>query len=227
MESFIWPTNIGDARAIQIGLKDKIKIIPLGKSPVFIAGVDAAFFEDKVVGTACLYKYPELILLEEAFAVLRVLFPYIPGFLSFREGPVITEALRGLKTKPHIILFDGQGIAHPKNAGIATHIGVILDIPAIGCAKSRLVGEYTTPGLKRGDRSFLKYHGRTIGTVLRTKDNVRPMFISPGHKIDLEGSIKIVLGCTGKYRMPEPVRKADFLSKKIKRDLAHTGGNCL
>jgi deoxyribonuclease V len=217
MESLIWPVNIVEARAVQMAMKDKVKIIPFRKNPKFIAGVDAAFSKDKVIGVACLYKYPELILVEEAFAVLEVLFPYIPGFLTFREGPVIVEALKRLKIKPHIILFDGQGIAHPKGVGIATHIGIILDMPAIGCAKSRLVGEYKPPRSKRGERSFLRYHGRTVGAVLRTKDNVRPMFISPGHKIDLEGSIKIVLGCTSKYRIPEPLRMADFLSKNLKK----------
>jgi deoxyribonuclease V len=227
MESFTWPVNIVEARAIQMTLRDKVKIIPFRKNPKFIAGVDAAFFEDKIVGVACLYKYPELILLEEAFAVLEVLFPYIPGFLSFREGPAVIEALRRLKIKPYMILFDGQGIAHPKSVGIATHIAIILDMPAIGCAKSRLVGEYKTLGLKKGEWSFLKYHGRAVGAVLRTKDNVRPMFISPGHKINLKASIEIVLGCTSKYRIPEPLRRADFLSKKLKRDLVNTKGNNL
>jgi deoxyribonuclease V len=217
MNSFTWPENIIDAKAIQLALKDRVKIIPLRKKPRLIAGVDAAFFEDKVIGVACLYKYPEIIPLEDSFALAEVSFPYIPGFLSFREGSVIIEALNGLKIKPHVILFDGQGIAHPKGMGIAAHIGVILDIPAIGCAKSRLIGEYKDPGIKRGKWSFLKYKNRTVGAVLRTKDNVRPVFISPGHRTDLKASIEIVLSCLGKYRIPEPLRRADFISKKLKR----------
>lgn len=218
VESLTWPTNITAAKAIQIALRDKVKITSIRKNPGFIAGVDAAFFKDKVIGVACLYKYPEIILTEETFAVTKVLFPYIPGFLSFREGPAIIEAFNNLKIKPDIILFDGQGIAHPKGMGIAAHIGVILDMPTIGCAKSRLVGEYKEPGLKKGKWSLLKYNGRTVGAVLRTKDNVRPLFISPGHRTDLKSSIQIVLGCTGKYRIPEPLRRADFISKKLKRE---------
>ncbi len=210
------PTNIHDAKAIQIALRDKVQIIPLRKKPRFVAGVDAAFFEDKVVGVACLYKYPEIIPVEERYAITEVSFPYIPGFLSFREGPSIIEALNSLRIKPHIILFDGQGIAHPKRMGIAAHIGVILDMPAIGCAKSRLIGEYKEPGFKRGEWSPLKYNSRIVGAVLRTKDNVRPVFISPGHRIDLNASIMVVLSCTDRYRIPEPLRRADFLSKKIK-----------
>lgn len=218
VESLTWPTNITAAKAIQIALRDKVKITSIRKNPGFIAGVDAAFFKDKVIGVACLYKYPEIILTEEAFAVTKVLFPYIPGFLSFREGPAIIEAFNNLKIKPDIILFDGQGIAHPKGMGIAAHIGVILDMPTIGCAKSRLVGEYKEPGLKKGNWSLLKYNGRTVGAVLRTKDNVRPVFISPGHRTDLKSSIQIVLSCTTKYRIPEPLRRADFISKKLKKE---------
>ena len=213
-----WPTNIHDAKAIQIALRDKVKITSLRKNPRYVAGVDAAFFGDKVVGVACLYKYPELIPVEERYAITEVPFPYIPGFLSFREGPSIVEALNSLRIKPHIILFDGQGTAHPKRMGIAAHIGVILDMPAIGCAKSRLVGEYKEPGFKKGDWSSLIYKGRIVGAVLRTRDNVRPVFVSPGHMIDLKGSIEIVLICTARYRIPEPLRRADILSKKIKRE---------
>jgi len=157
--------------------------------------------------------------LEDTCAVTDMTFPYIPGFLSFREGPAIIEALHMLKIKPHVILFDGQGIAHPKRMGIASHIGVILNIPTIGCAKSRLVGEYKEPGTSKGKISSLKYQGKIVGAVVRTKDDIRPLFVSPGHLIDLKSSIEIVLGCTTKYRISELLRRADFLSKKIKRAL--------
>ena len=218
MKSFFWPENTNDARAVQVALKDKVKTIPLRKKPELIAGVDAAFSEDKVIGVICLYTYPELTLIEEAFAVKKISFPYIPGFLSFREGPAIVEALNGLELKPDVILFDGQGIAHPKGLGLASHIGVLLDVPTIGCAKSRLVGEYKEPGLKKGAWSPLKYHGKVVGSVLRTKDHVRPVFVSPGHRIDLRSSLEIVLGCTRKFRIPEPLRMADFVSKELKRE---------
>lgn len=214
-----WPRDINGAKKLQEVLKKKVSIIPLRKSPEYVAGVDAAFFEDKIIGVTCLYRYPEIILVEEAYSITKVSFPYIPGFLSFREGSAIIKAMSNLKIKPHVILFDGQGIAHPKGLGIASHIGVLIDIPTIGCAKSRLVGNYREPGLKKGSRSSLRYNGKIIGVVLRTKDNVRPVFVSPGHRIDLKNSIKIVCGCTSTYRIPEPLRWADFISKKIKREL--------
>jgi deoxyribonuclease V len=214
--TIIWPDNLQGARAIQTTLGEKVKVIPLRKSPQFIAGVDAAFLHDKVIGIACLYKYPEIIFLAYAYAVSKVSFPYIPGFLSFREGPVIIKALRKLKTSPHVILFDGQGIAHPKGLGIASHIGVVLDIPTIGCAKSRLIGEYKQPGMKKGETSVLKYQGNIVGAVVRTRDHVKPVFVSPGHRIDLKSSIDIIRACTGSYRIPEPLRQADILSKKKK-----------
>jgi len=215
-----WPKDIKKARMIQEILKGKVKIAPLKKSPRYIAGVDAAFFHNKVIGATCLYKYPELFLIEEAIAVTDLLFPYIPGFLSFREGQAIIKAIHRLKQKPDVILFDGQGIAHPRGLGIASHIGVLLDLPTIGCAKSKLIGTYKEPGPKKGNWSFLKYNGEIVGAVLRTKDNVRPLFVSPGNQIDLRGSLDIVLGCIRKYRIPEPLRRADFISKKIKRELS-------
>lgn len=214
-----WPRDINGAKKLQEVLKKKVSIISLRKSPEYVVGVDAAFFEDKIIGVACLYRYPEIILIEEAYSLTEGSFPYIPGFLSFREGPAIIKAMSSLKIKPHVILFDGQGIAHPKGLGIASHIGVLLDIPTIGCAKSRLVGNYREPGLKKGSRSSLRYNGKIIGVVLRTKDNVKPVFVSPGHRINLKNSIKIVCGCTSTYRISEPLRRADFISKKIKREL--------
>jgi len=217
-ESFHWPRHISEAKAVQENLKDRVKITPLRRSPTVIAGVDAAFLNNKAIGVACLYTYPEITPVEDAYTIAEVTFPYIPGFLSFREGPAIIEALNRLKIKPHVILFDGQGIAHPKRMGIASHIGVILDIPTIGCAKSRLVGEYKDPGARKGKMSSLKYQGKVVGAVLRTKDEVRPVFVSPGHRIDLKASVEIVLNCVSRYRIPEPLRRADFLSKKIKRE---------
>jgi len=217
-EFFHWPRDISEAKAVQDDFKNKVKIIPLRKNPEFIAGVDAAFLNNKAIGVACVYKYPEIIPVEDAYAVTEITFPYIPGFLSFREGPAIIEALNRLKIKPHVILFDGQGIAHPKGLGIASHIGVILDIPTIGCAKSRLVGEYKQPGMNKGKASSLKYQGNIVGAVVRTRDNVKPVFISLGHRIDLEASVVIALRCVRRYRIPEPLRRADFLSKKIKRE---------
>ena len=214
-----WPKDIAGAKKMQEVLRDKARITSLRKSPEYIAGVDAAFLNDKIIGAACLYKYPEIIFVEEAYSITETSFPYVPGFLSFREGPAIVKAIQGLTHKPDVILFDGQGIAHPKGLGIASHVGILLDIPTIGCAKSRLVGNYREPGFKKGNRSSLIYNGKIVGAVLRTRDNVRPVFVSPGYKIDQENSIKVVLCCTNIYRIPEPLRRADFISKKIKREI--------
>jgi deoxyribonuclease V len=210
-----WPDSIKEAKIIQAKLKDEVKIIPLRKKPRYITAVDAAFFDNKVLGIACLYKYPEIILTEYAFGIAEVSFPYVPGFLSFREGPAIIKALKKLKVNPDVVLFDGQGIAHPMGLGIASHIGVIIKTPTIGCAKSRLVGEYNEPRFEKGNWTPLKYNGKDVGAVLRTRYRVKPVFVSPGHLIDLKTSIEIVLACTGKYRIPEPLRSADTLSRKI------------
>ena len=181
-----------------------------------MTGVDAAFSEDLVYAAACLYRYPELTLQEQASAAGKLRFPYVPGFLSFREGTAIIAAIRKLTVKPDVILVDGQGIAHPRGIGIASHLGVLLNIPAIGCAKTRLVGEFEEPGRRKGSWSELVYECRIVGAVLRTKDSVRPLFVSPGHKIDLDSAVRITLNCIGKYRIPEPLRCADMLSKKLK-----------
>ncbi len=214
-----WPGNLREAREIQQKLKQKVKISPLAKKTEVIAGVDAAFSENNVIAVVCLYTYPLLIHIADAYATTKIPFPYIPGFLSFREGPAVIKALNKLRIRPDTVLFDGQGIAHPAGIGIATHIGALLNIPAIGCAKSRLVGNYRGPGMRKGQYSNLIYQKKIIGAVLRTRDNVKPVFVSPGHLIDLKAAIDIVIKCTGKYRIPEPLRRADNLSKKLKKAL--------
>lgn len=206
-------------KEFQTLLAGKIRIVPLEKEPRHVAGVDAAFIDGRVISAVCVYKYPEMTLVEEGHCVREARFPYIPGFLSFREGPSIIDALRTLKTSPDCVIFDGQGIAHPRGLGIASCVGVLLDVPAIGCAKSRLIGTFSEPGAKRGSWSPLKHKGRTIGAVLRTRDSVKPLFVSPGHRIDLEGSIEVVMACSGRYRLIEPIRRADTLSKRLKSGL--------
>lgn len=215
-----FPENLKEAKKVQLELKNKVKIISLKKKPGSIAGVDAAFSGNNIIAVACLYKYPGLLPVEDAYSITKVSFPYIPGYLSFREGPAIIKAINKLKTRPDIILFDGQGTAHPHGMGIASHIGVLLDIPSIGCAKSRLVGDYKEPGNIKGEHSKLTYKQKTVGAVLRTRKNVKPLFISPGHLIDLKGALDIVINCTGRYRIPEPLRRADLISKKLKQGTA-------
>jgi deoxyribonuclease V len=212
-----WPKNLNEARRIQLKLKDRVRIVQLKRQPERVAGVDAAFSGRNIIGTACLYTYPGGKLLQEVYFVTKYTFPYIPGFLSFREGPAIMKALSKLTIKPDIILFDGQGIAHPKGMGIATHLGILLRTPSIGCAKSRLLGDYEEPGQSKGSSSPLRHRGKIIGAVIRTRDNVKPLFVSPGHMVDLERAIDIVMKSSSKFRLPEPLRRADYLSKKLKR----------
>jgi deoxyribonuclease V len=216
MKYFLWPRSVEQAKMLQMEMRRKLRILPLRKKPKFIVGLDAAFLGDKIIGVASVYTYPDLVFLEYTYAISHASFPYVPGFLSFREGPVIVEAFKKIQRRPHAILFDGQGIAHPERMGIATHIGILLNTPSIGCAKSRLIGQYENPGLEKGSWSRLTHQATTVGAVLRTKNKVRPLFISPGHMIDLKASIKIVLNCSRNYRIPEPLRMADHISKRLK-----------
>lgn len=211
-----WPRTIQAAKKMQQDLSCNVEIIPLRKEPSLIAGVDASFDGNKIIAVACLFQYPEMRLIEKAYDIRNITFPYIPGYLSFREGPAIVEALRKLKKKPELIIFDGQGIAHPMRFGLASHLGVVLNVPSMGCAKSRLIGQFREPGTKKGNRSCLIFRDEQVGTVLRTRSNVKPIFVSPGHMIDFNDSARIALNCTGRYRIPEPTRCADRYSREVK-----------
>ena len=214
-----WPKiiTIEQARDMQAYLKRKVRIAPFPGEPRFVAGVDAAFSDTRVFAAVCLYRLEEGICIEQATAVQKLLFPYVPGYLSFREGAAIMEALKRLNRKPDLILVDGQGIAHPRGIGIASHLGVLLDLPAIGCAKTRLIGEYREPGELKGKWTELRWEGAAVGAVLRTRKATKPLYVSPGHRVDLASSVRIVLACVGRYRVPEPLRCADMLSKALKR----------
>ncbi len=214
-----WPGDIGNAREMQERMRRTVRIEARRGRLRFVAGADAAFSESRVFAAACLYELPGMICRERATASLPLRFPYVPGFLSFREGPAIAEALGKLRRKPDVVLLDGQGIAHPRGFGIAPHLGVLLGIPSVGCAKSRLIGEYREPGRKKGSWSELVFEGRAVGAVLRTRDGVRPLFVSPGHLVDLEDSRTVVLASVGAFRIPEPLRCADSAAKRIKSGL--------
>lgn len=168
--------------------------------------------------------FPRLEILEKKFFVSQVVFPYIPGLLSFREAPLLLGALAKIKREPDIILFDGQGIAHPRRMGIATHLGLFLEKPTIGCAKSLLVGKYLHPGGRKGSYSLLEDKGEVIGAAVRTRKEKKPVFVSPGDGIDLMTSIEIVLRCTGRYRLPEPLRQAHLLVKEIREEFEERSG---
>lgn len=156
--------------------------------------------------------YPDLAVVDSAVASLPSVFPYVPGLLSFREGPVVLAAIEKLRVRPDLLVFDGQGYAHPRRLGLASHMGLYLDMPSIGCAKSRLVGRYDDPGPNLGDRAPLTDHGELIGMVVRTKPRTNPLFISAGYRIELEQAVEVVLRCLRGYRLPEPTRAAHNLA---------------
>ena len=184
-----------------------------------VAGIDLGFDlkNDSCRAAVVVLKFPELELIETAEAILPVQFPYVPGLLSFRETPIAVKALEKLNIAPDLILCDGQGIAHPRRFGIACHIGLITNIPAIGVAKSLLVGKYESLDLTRGSVSPLIHQNEEVGVALRTKDNVQPVYVSVGHKISLETAADFVLRCTTKYRLPETTRLADKMASYRKK----------
>jgi deoxyribonuclease V len=170
------------------------------------------------VAAVVLWDLEERSVIEEHVARRPVTFPYVPGLLSFREAPAVLAALRKLRAMPDAVMLDGQGRAHPRRFGLACHVGLICDLPAIGCAKSRLTGRHEEPGRERGARASLEDdEGRILGTVLRTQDGVRPVFVSVGHKMDLLSAEQTVLVCATRYRLPEPTRLADRLVAAAKR----------
>lgn len=186
------------------------------RSPIqYVAGVDVAYDEsnNKMVGAIVLLDATTIEVKEQAHHIMEITFPYIPGLFSFREIPPILEAFKKLETKPDLIICDAQGIAHPKGVGMATHLGIQLDIPTIGCAKKKLIGSYdkSTLGQNRGAQQELIWEDEIVGVALRTQDEIKPMFVSIGHKIDLKTSIEMVLKFTPKYRLPETTRQADQL----------------
>jgi deoxyribonuclease V len=184
-----------------------------------VAGIDVSLNNDLACAAVVVLNYPHLDLVDQAVATRRVSFPYIPGLLSFREGQVILDALTGLTQKPELLIFDGHGVAHPRRLGVASHIGLLSDIPAIGCAKSRLCGQYTEPEFGKGSYACLTDREEVIGAVVRTRKGVKPVYVSLGHRIDLNTSIKYVLDCCRGYRLPETTRRAHHLAGKHKASL--------
>jgi deoxyribonuclease V len=179
-----------------------------------VAGVDSAYRQNRACAAVVVFSLANLVILEEVVAMLPARFPYVTGLLAFREGPVILEALSRLKISPDILMFDGQGIAHPRRFGLASHIGLLTDTPALGCAKTKLIGDYQEPQRTKGSTAYLTDAGETIGAVVRTRSGVKPVFVSIGHRMDLDSCIRIVLESCRGYRLPEPLRRADHLSRK-------------
>jgi len=206
-----WTLDPVAAAEIQTALRSRLVLSWDGRPVAAIAGVDVSTRADRARAAIVVLTYPGLVPLESATADAPLSFPYIPGFLSFREGPAVLAAWEKLKAVPDLVMFDGQGIAHPRGIGIAAHMGLWLEIPTIGVAKSRLYGRHAEPGPLRGDAAELtdpREKGRVIGAVLRTRDNTRPLYVSPGHLIDVPNAVRLVLDCCTRYRLPEPTRWA-------------------
>ncbi len=203
-----WDLTPSEASALQEGLREQIRIEPLPESIHIVGGVDAGFRDGLARAAAVLLSFPDLTPLEAATAEQPAPFPYIPGLLAFREGPAVLTALGKLEGKPDLLLFDGHGLAHPRRMGLATHLGILLNLPSVGCAKSRLCGEHQDLPPERGAWVPLMEDGEVIGAVVRTRTNVRPLYVSVGHRADLESAVELVLACCAGRRLPEPTRWA-------------------
>ena len=213
-----WVKNVAEAKVIQQQLRHQVVTSDCLPKVKYVAGVDIGFENNYAISKAAVavLTYPELELVEQAIARIPTAFPYVPGYLSFREIPAILAALPQLKTTPDLILCDGQGLAHPRRLGLACHLGVLLDLPTIGVAKSLLIGKHEPVALEKGSCQPLKDGAETIGMVLRSRTKVKPIYVSIGHKISLPTAVEYVKGCLTKYRLPETTRWADKLASSRK-----------
>ncbi|MBN1555413.1 MAG: endonuclease V [Phycisphaerae bacterium] len=215
-----WDISPSDAIALQKELAGLVRQAPLSGDVRTIAGVDCAFTDDnRIVAVAVLCDAETMEVLTSAVEVQPCGFPYVSGLLSFREAPAVIAAVGKLTPAPDLLMCDGQGVAHPRGLGLASHVGLWLNVPTIGVAKSRLRGDHRTPGLKRGAKAPLRFQDHTIGAVLRTRDNVKPLYISVGHRVTLEECVDWVLRAGRGFRLPEPTRLADRHVARAKRDV--------
>jgi len=207
-----WDLSPREAIALQRELVSRVIQKDVLPRITTVAGIDVGVKGGVARAAVVVMRFPELEIIEHVRAELPLAFPYVPGLLSFREAPAILEALAKLEHDPDVLIFDGQGYAHPRRMGIATHIGILLDHPTVGCAKSRLCGTFEEPGIERGSYSWLWDGKEIIGAVVRTRTRVKPVFVSVGHKMRLESAIDLVLQCGRGYRLPEPTRWAHRLA---------------
>lgn len=207
-----WDLSPDEAIALQRELAQRIKFDTKDHAYRTVAGIDVGIKREVARAAVVVMNLPDLSVVERVVIERPVTFPYVPGLLSFREAPAILEALARLESEPDVLLFDGQGYAHPRRMGIATHVGILLDHPSVGCAKSRLCGSYEEPAPARGSYSWLYDRGETVGVALRTRSGVQPVFVSVGHRMRLDSAIDLVLRCTRGYRLPEPTRWAHRLA---------------
>jgi len=214
-----WKELVERWKAEQRAMRQRMIVAPLRPLPRYVAGADAAFSSDKttVFAAAVVFDRVEQRIVEVAHATRPADVPYVPGFLSFREGPAVLDAIGKLKHEWGAICFDAHGYAHPRRCGLASHLSITLDVPGVGVAKSRLIGSHDGPRPQAGAFEPLTDNAEQIGIVLRTRDGTRPVFISVGHRVDLESARQLALACVTRYRIPEPTRQADIEVAKLKR----------
>jgi deoxyribonuclease V len=213
-----WNVTYGEAVRIQERLRDQVVVKRLETEIKYVVGLDASYGKGSrtVWAGAVLLDFPSLVKREEQWTQKEVSFPYIPGLLSFREIPALIEVLRRISLEPDLIFCDGQGIAHPRGMGLAAHLGVLVGRPTIGCAKSKLVGEFEPVGEAKGAYTYLRYRDKVVGAVVRTRSKVRPIFVSPGYHMTIDDCIRLALATCTKYRIPEPTRQADILVNSVR-----------
>ncbi len=214
-----WDLSAAEARALQTELAERVvsdRPLPGWRT---LAAADVSFdrYGTELYAAVIVVEAGSMAVIERVGVASPADFPYVPGLLSFREAPALIEAFSRIETTPDVVLCDGQGIAHPRRLGIASHLGLWLGLPTVGCAKSRLCGRFQEPGPRRGDRSKLVDRGKEIGEVLRTRDRVKPLFVSPGHLCDRESAVRLVMENTGKLRLPTPARMAHEYVNEVRR----------
>ncbi len=214
-----WNLTPRQAVRVQERLRDLVVLSDRFAPIRYVAGADIAFDPETqtAFGGVIVYRFPDLREVERRMARRKLRFPYVPGLLSFRECPILIAAFARLRTKPDLFLIDGHGRAHPRLFGIACHMGVLFDKPAIGCAKSLLVGEHREPASRAGSATSLYFRGERVGRVLRTRDGVKPIYVTQGHRVSLETAVKLVRQCVDGFRIPKPTREADHYVRDLRR----------
>ncbi|MFH1240961.1 MAG: deoxyribonuclease V [Pseudomonadota bacterium] len=214
-----WDVSYQEAVEIQKALSAELVFTRLPRRIRYVAGTDVSFSKKSkmVWAGVVVLSYPDLERVEERSATGTITFPYIPGLLSFREIPPILEAIEQLRCEPDLFFCDGQGIAHPRGLGLASHLGLLIQKPTIGCAKTRLVGDFSEVEEERGGFTTLSYKGMEVGAVVRTRSRVKPLFVSPGYRVTFEDALRMVLSCSVGFRVPEPLRLAHLLVNGLRR----------
>jgi deoxyribonuclease V len=220
-----WDLTPKEAIALQKRLASQVVLKPLPEKITVIAGADVGYFRryKEAVAALATYTYPSLEFRELVQSGGEIAYPYVPGLLSFRELPLLLKTFKLLQEQPDVVLCDGQGVAHPRRLGLASHLGLWLDLPTVGCAKTRLVGTHAKVGLKKGQYRSLEHRQEEVGVVLRTRTEVKPLYVSPGHLADLQSSRRLVMRCCLKYRLPEPIRQAHLAVQRAVRGKLGTG----